>query len=193
MAHLARMATLPDGSPAAADEAAADGLCELVAGAQRGDRQAFGELYRRYARTVHGLLLARLPPEDADDLLHEVFLRAMARIGTLRDPAAFPAWLRALARNAAHDLWRTPRRRAAHDELPENLAAAERPDGEAWQVLARIRALPRAYRETLMLRLVEGMSGPEIAARTGLTPDSVRVNLSRGMRKLRALLGEVPS
>jgi RNA polymerase sigma-70 factor (ECF subfamily) len=55
-------------------------------------------------------------------------------------------------------------------------------------VLAAIRALPEAYRETLVLRLVEGMTGPEIAQRTGLTAASVRVNLHRGMKQLRARL-----
>jgi DNA-directed RNA polymerase specialized sigma subunit, sigma24 homolog len=49
--------------------------------------------------------------------------------------------------------------------------------------------LPDTYRETLILRLVEGMTGPEIAARTGLTHGSVRVNLHRGMQQLRELLG----
>ena len=52
-----------------------------------------------------------------------------------------------------------------------------------------IRALPEAYREPLMLRLVEGMSGPEIAERTGLTPGSVRVNLHRGIALLRQHMG----
>ena len=55
-------------------------------------------------------------------------------------------------------------------------------------MLAAIRALPEAYRETLTLRLVEGMTGPEIAERTGLTHGSVRVNLHRGMLQLRAAL-----
>ena len=52
-----------------------------------------------------------------------------------------------------------------------------------------IRGLPEAYRETLIMRLVEGMTGPEIAARTGLTPESVRVNLCRGMKMLREISG----
>jgi RNA polymerase sigma-70 factor (ECF subfamily) len=55
-------------------------------------------------------------------------------------------------------------------------------------VLEAIRSLPESYREPLILRLVEGMTGPEIAARTGLTPGSVRVNLHRGMQHLRASL-----
>jgi len=49
--------------------------------------------------------------------------------------------------------------------------------------------LPEAYSETLTLRLIEGMSGQEIADRTGLKPESVRVNLHRGMEMLRQKLG----
>ena len=52
-----------------------------------------------------------------------------------------------------------------------------------------IKSLPEAYSETLVLRLVEGMTGNEIAARTGLKPESVRVNLHRGMEMLRQKLG----
>jgi RNA polymerase sigma-70 factor (ECF subfamily) len=60
-------------------------------------------------------------------------------------------------------------------------------DGAA--ILGVIRGLPEAYRETLILRLVEGLTGPEIAERTGLTAGSVRVNLHRGMQMLREKLG----
>jgi RNA polymerase sigma-70 factor, ECF subfamily len=61
-------------------------------------------------------------------------------------------------------------------------------DVEARAILDVIRSLPEAYREPLVLRLVEGMSGQEISERTGLTPASVRVNLHRGMKLLRARL-----
>jgi len=76
-------------------------------------------------------------------------------------------------------------------ELDEEYAArATQSDAaEAARALDAIRNLPEAYRDTLMLRLVEGMSGPEIAERTGLTPGSVRVNLHRGMQLLRDALG----
>jgi len=61
---------------------------------------------------------------------------------------------------------------------------------EAVMILGVVRGLPEAYREPLILRLVEGMTGPEIAARTGLTHGSVRVNLYRGMQLLREKLAE---
>src|SRR5437763_6879830 len=132
---------------------------------------------------VHGILLARVPAAGVDDLVQEVFLQALKKLSTLRDANAFGGWLAMITRNRAMDFHR---RRRAVEELTEGIATQARTrKSEAMEVLEIIRQLPEAYRETLVLRLVEGMTGPEIAARTGLTPDSVRVNLSRGMKLLR--------
>ena len=158
----------------------------LAAAARDGDRAAFGRLYDRFVRMVHGILLARVPPAEVDDLVHDVFLQALRRLGTLREPAAFGGWLAMIARNRAHDYYRRSR---PHEELPEDLAQRPSASAEAGAVLAAIQSLPEAYRETLVWRLVEGMTGPEIAERTGLTPASVRVNLHRGMKQLREKLG----
>jgi RNA polymerase sigma-70 factor (ECF subfamily) len=57
-------------------------------------------------------------------------------------------------------------------------------------ILAVVGTLPEAYREPLILRLVEGLTGPEIAAKTGLKHGSVRVNLCRGMQMLREKLND---
>ncbi len=167
------------------------GGAALVAAARGGDRAAFGGLYDRYARMVHGILLARVPRGEVDDLVHDVFLQALRRLHTLRDDSAFGAWLAMIARNRANDYYR---RTPETGELPENLTGpgleTPGPKAEALAALAAVRSLPEAYRETLILRLVEGMTGPEIAARTGLTPASVRVNLHRGMKQLREKLGK---
>ena len=158
----------------------------LVAAAREGDRSAFGRLYDRYARTVHGILLARVTLGEVDDLVQDVFVIAIRRLGTLRDTAAFGAWLAIIARNRAADYHRQATPAA---ELPEDLGREDPPGAEARAALKAILDLPAAYREPLILRLVEGMTGPEIAERTGLTPGSVRVNLHRGMKQLREKLG----
>ncbi len=168
------------------DAASPSGAAELVAAARAGDRAAYGRLYDRFAPMVHGLILARVPPGDVDDLVQDVFLQAMRRLSSLRDPRAFPGWLAAIARNRARDHWR---RGAATVELRDDVSGEPHPETAALSVLAVIRRLPEAYRETLVLRLVEGMTGPEIAERTGLKPGSVRVNLHRGIQLLRAALG----
>jgi RNA polymerase sigma-70 factor (ECF subfamily) len=134
---------------------------------------------------------------DVDDLVQDVFLKALRRLSTLRESGSFGPWLAAIARNAANDYHRSsvPEDPLTDDPSdndidPEN-ASADR-EGPA-AILDAIRNLPDAYRETLILRLVEGMTGPEIAERTGLTHGSVRVNLHRGMQLLRAKLNPRPS
>jgi RNA polymerase sigma-70 factor, ECF subfamily len=167
--------------------APADDDGALVAAARSGDRAAFGRLYQRHARMVHGLLLAQVPPAEAEDLTQDVFVLALRRLSGLRDPSAVGPWLAAIARHRAADRHRARR--------PETVLAIEpsveqAPTGEAHTILRMIVELPLAYRETLILRLVEGMTGPEIAERTGMTPVSVRVNLHRGMKKLRERLDD---
>jgi RNA polymerase sigma-70 factor, ECF subfamily len=164
------------------------GGAALVAAARRGDSAAFEQLYRNYARMVHGLLLACAPADAVEDLAQEVFLQAYRKLPRLRDDGAFGGWLAAIARNRARDYFR--RAPIAPAELPDGLAGpgSASDEAEAAAALAAIRALPEAYRETLVLRLVEGMTGNEIAARTGLAPASVRVNLHRGMKLLRERL-----
>ncbi len=166
-------------------DGAAAPVTSVVAAAQRGDRVAFAELYRRFHRAVHGVILAKVPYRDASDLVQDTFAIALERMKQLADAAAFPGWLLMIARNRAIDHLRGTK---PTDELPDLPVAAPR-NAEVAQVLLALRALPEAYQETLVLRLVEGLTGPEIAEQTGLSPGSVRVNLHRGMKLLRERLG----
>ena len=182
------------GAVASGDDPVADELraneLRLIGAARAGDRGAFGALYTLYGRLVHGIVLSRVPRTDVEDLVQDVFVHAMQRLASLREPRAFGGWLAAIARNIATDHLRRAPRIA---DMPQDLAASSNDQTEALAVLAVIRSLPEAYRETLVLRLVEGMTGPEISARTGLTPASVRVNLHRGMKQLRERLeGSAP-
>jgi RNA polymerase sigma-70 factor (ECF subfamily) len=158
----------------------------LVKAVLAGDRDSFGRLYELYAPMVHGILLARIPRSEVDDLVQDIFLHAFRKLHTLRDWAAFGPWIAMIARNRAMDFYRRTKETV---EVTEDLQSMDMQTSRANEILELIRALPEAYRETLILRLVEGMTGPEIAARTGLTPASVRVNLHRGMKQLRKKLG----
>lgn|ERR1041385_3205203 len=179
---MARLPSVP--GPIEPDDAT------LVAAARVGDRASFGALYRRHARFVQAVVLARVPPDGADDIVQDVFLAAMDRLRSLRDGAAFAPWIATIARRRAAD-WR--RRRQDTVELEETMAAPVNDAADraaAGEALAAIATLPEAYRETLLLRLVAGLTGPEIAERTGLSHGSVRVNLHRGVTMLRERLGE---
>ncbi len=158
----------------------------LVKAVLAGHRDRFARLYEMYAPMVHGILLARVPRGEVDDLVQDIFLHALRKLHTLRDAGAFGPWIAMIARNRAMDFYRSSRKTV---EVTEQMAIDKPPSGTAKEILALIRRLPEAYRETLVLRFVEGMTGPEIAARTGLTPASVRVNLHRGVKLLRERMG----
>lgn len=202
-------APVPRRADGASDEepAAPDDAASLVAAARAGDRAALTGLHARFAPVVHGILLARLPPADCDDLVQEVFLNVIRRLGTLRDDRAFPAWVATMARNFATSFFRRRGRSGRHEAvvarigpggatpptaIPGPVAPGPCNDAlarlQAQEVLAVIRSLPETYSETLTLRLAEGLTGPQIAARTGMSHGSVRVNLHRGMTLLRERL-----
>ena len=160
----------------------------LVRAVLEGDRESFARLYDLYAPLVHGILLARVPRAEVDDLVQDIFLHAFKKLHTLRDSASFGPWIAMIARNRAVDFHRRSKETV---EINDELRGKDTHDSRAQEILELIRSLPEAYRETLVLRLVEGMTGPEIAARTGLTAPSVRVNLHRGMKLLREQLGSM--
>jgi RNA polymerase sigma-70 factor (ECF subfamily) len=158
-------------------------LVERICG---GDKEAFAEFYKMFAPLVHGIILARVRRDEVDDIVQEVFIAAYKNLYNLRDKNAVGGWLAMIARNQANEFYR---REKPTEEISDDLPEKHKPETEAHEILEAIRSLPETYRETLILRLVEGMTGAEIAERTNLTPESVRVNLYRGMRILRQKLG----
>jgi len=170
------------------------GVTRLVERARGGDRAAFHDLYERYAAMVHGVLVASVHASDVEDLMQDVFLSAWRGLAALKNGEHVGGWLHAIARNRASRHHR--RAKAPMAALPPDLLDGAAGDGavgafdgeESARILALLRTLPASFRETLTLRLVEGLTGPEIAERTGLTHGSVRVNLFRGMQRFRALL-----
>lgn len=158
--------------------------------AQAGDQAAFARLHAAYAPWVHAIALGGLRRDEVDDLVQEVFLVTWRKLPTLREPAAFRGWLERIARNRVIDARR--RRRPSVELDPHGPAAPAPPTAEGREALDAILALPEPYRELLVLRLVEGWSGPEIAHKTGRSAGGVRVSLHRGLTLLRQRLGATP-
>ncbi len=183
-ATVSFVAELPSEPPAS------DRIARLVVAARAGDHAAFGGLYQRFHRVVHAVVLARCRRGDEADLVQDVFAVAFEKLDSLHEPAAFPGWLLTIARRRASEGLKKRGRLRLVDPLDEarEPSVSPPPRSEANEALEAIRSLPPAYAETLLMRLVEDLSGPEIAERTGLTEGSVRVNLHRGMALLREKL-----
>ncbi|MBI3200804.1 MAG: sigma-70 family RNA polymerase sigma factor [Myxococcales bacterium] len=182
------IATRPEPQRAAPEAPApAPAFVALVVAAQGGDRAAFAQLYDQFEPTVRGIALARVSPGDARDVLHDVFVTVLTRLPSLRAPLAFPTWLASIARNRSIDVARKSSKIREADESALGVVSL---DERALGLLAKIQELPQGFAELLVLRFVEGMTGPEIAERLGLADGYVRVKLNRGLNLLRRRLGE---
>lgn len=88
-----------ESTPTTCDEPS---VADLVIAARRGNRQAFGQLVHRYQRAVYLIVLRRLGSHsDAQEVVQEVFIQAMRKLGQLRDPRSFGGWIRSIANRMA--------------------------------------------------------------------------------------------
>lgn len=165
---------------------------ELVARAQAGDVEAYGELVRRYERRV-AVVLARLLDDarDAEEATQDVFVQAWRNLGRFRGDAVVFTWLYRIAVNEA--LMRRRRRRPELTELNEETPAApalEHAGGLRTFLLLQLQALPFELRAPLVLRDHEGLSNQEVAETLGLSLAATKSRIQRARMQLRAALEE---
>lgn len=159
-----------------------------VVAARGGSQWAFTQLYRRHLPLVHVILLGRHRRAVAEELAQECFIRAFENLDQLQNPQQFGPWIATIARRMRSENTSDSALELELLQLADGRTSP--PDqAEASQLIRTVFSLPEAFREPLLLRLVEGLDGAEIAQLLGMTPGSVRVNLHRGMAKLRAALG----
>jgi RNA polymerase sigma-70 factor, ECF subfamily len=167
----------------------------LIAAATAGDRGAFEQLVQRHYRAAFAVALARTDNRaDAEDLVHDAFVRAAERLEHCREPEKFVAWLCAIVRNLAHNL-RT-RGLAPHTTViqPDTIASTASPERDAQlaDLRARLHAalaeLPPIQREVVLLHDIDGRTHDEIAAIVGTSSGMCRQHLFKARKRLRALL-----
>ena len=169
---------------------------ELIQAAATGDRSAFEDLYRRYARPVFGLALRRLGDRGrAEDAVQETFASIWRSAGSYepeRGPGA--PWLYAVARNAIVDRART--RSEIPAEIPDEPADAPGPDDHteqgwiAWRVHRALEELPEREREVIALAYWSGLSQSEVAEFLGIPLGTVKTRTRAALSRLSEVLGD---
>ena len=176
---------------------------------KNGEAAAFEMLIRERSGEIYGLLY-RLTEnaEEARDLTQETFLRAFQSIGHFRGEADLRTWIYRIAINQARNRWRWWRRRkrdstvsldandgrgqplvaslrAGRSSNPEHATLAHEREGA---LNTALQSLGRSYRETVILRDLEGFSYDEIATTLGISIGTVKSRLARGRQELRKRL-----
>ena len=165
----------------------------LAEQARTGSSGALGGLYRLYGRPLFRLAY-RLTgsKEDAEDVVHDVFVGLPEALQRYEEHGKLDAWLRRLTARVALMKLRAGRRRAAiHLEVDDTVSALQ-PGPETGELQAALDALPMSLRSVLVLKEIEGYSHSEIGAMLGISTVASRVRLMRAMSRLRRILGEKP-
>jgi len=176
-------------------QAAGTDLTDLVAAAQAGDERSFETLASRYRHGVYAVCLDRTGDFDlAEDLTQEALLRAHAQLHTLREPAAFPAWLRQIALNCC----RAWQRRPWPEAVAVDPAACPQLTGDVFreamrreaarEVRAALTRLPENNRIAVIMFYLRGNTYREIAEFLNVTESTVLGRLHRARSQLRSLL-----
>lgn len=165
---------------------------ELVSASRNGNREAFGQIVRRYQGMISGLIYAACGDlHRSEDIAQETFISAWKSLSGLRDASKLPSWLCQIARHRIADHFREPatQKMQLQEQLAETIPAQASPEkmsaeeGEMlWRTLSRI---PQPYRETMVLYYRQGQSTAEVAAAMETTDAGVRQRLSRGREMLR--------
>lgn len=153
------------------------------------------EIWEEFSQRLGGYIRKRVDdPQDADDLLQEVFLKIHTRLHTLEDQDRLLPWLYTITRNTILDYYRARRPNAP---LPEDLA--EDPEPLEAEPEARLAAglqrmiqscLPGDYQEALLLTEIEGMKQADLAERLGLSVSGAKSRVQRGRVLLHQALTE---
>ncbi len=144
--------------------------------------------YSTLRQTLLGFLRKKVSdPAVAEDLLHEVFLKALTALERGQAPRNMTGWLYTIARNGVIDFYRGKR---ANEALPEDLAAVEAEDNQAEQALALClkpftEELPSLYRETLLATDFGGHTLQDLATQWDVSVSAVKSRASRGRKLLK--------
>ena len=169
----------------------------LVLAAQAGDDVAFAGLVRLHQQRAYAVARAiAATHEDAEDAVQEGFLHAYRALDRFRPDQPFGAWLHRIVANAALDLARRRKVRAA-EELPESVASPFRDPAEASDLRARLTQalalLGDRQRAVIVLHDVEGFKHAEIGVMLGIPEGTARSDLHHARAQLRRALGDVRS
>jgi RNA polymerase sigma-70 factor, ECF subfamily len=150
------------------------------------------DLWEEFSSTLLAFIRKRVDdPQDAEDILQEVFLKIHNRIETLQDQERLVPWLYQITRNTIIDHYRKQRALA---ELPEDLVEEPEPieSEPAAQLAAGLRSfmacLPPKYRQAVALTELEGLKQAELAQRLGLSVSGAKSQVQRGRQLLREAL-----
>lgn len=169
----------------------------LVRRSLDGDREAFGVLVSRHARSILSVTSRMLgPTADAEDVAQETFVAAFKSLSSFQFDAKFSTWLYRIAVNKCTDVLRARRPTVSLDDTGDEGGVAweaadeDTPHSEleqielAWELDRGIQALPHLYRESFVLKHIEGLGYDEMSEILGVHRDTLKMRVYKARTML---------
>jgi RNA polymerase sigma-70 factor (ECF subfamily) len=188
-------------------DATFDPSLDCVFRARGGDGRAFAQLVKQHEHTIYSLVLRVVRnPDDARDVVQDVWMRVALRLPQLREPERFTPWLRRIARNCALDFYnakksrpQTAPRREEDEDAPFDMVDAT-PDGPEQQIVSlderrkvweTLGGLSEADRTILYLREHQDLPYAEIAKVLAISSNAAEVRVFRARERFRKLFTRI--
>jgi RNA polymerase sigma-70 factor (ECF subfamily) len=172
----------------------------LARQAQQGNREAFLILYHRYLNKVYNRVRTRVPVQDVDDVVQEIFIAVVRSLGGFEQRAQFNTWLYTIVNRQIADHYRRQYRVAKGEQdditlddldrrAKRGTSEHERIDLTA-QVQRALSKLPQHYQDIIVMRFVDQYSFQEIAERRAQTLEAVKSLFRRALQAIRSEIGD---
>lgn len=164
---------------------------DLMLLVQKGDEQAYAELFARHKRSVYGYTRRFIRDEArAQEVFQDTWLKVHRARGTYHEGARFKTWLFTIAANTTRDAHRRSQRRIQTVDSPIEARSKNEKPTLGMDIHAAVAQLPENLREAFLLGAVQGFDHNEVAKALEITPANARARISRARAQLRQSLEE---
>ena len=171
---------------------------ELAQAWVEGDMKAFSKLYDHFVDKIYKFVFFKVPSSEAEDLTENIFVKILENANHYAvQKGSFTTWVYTIARNTVIDFYRTNKSVLTLDEAMLVQDNSQDNHSKAALVLnsvilkKSIAKLSKKYQDLVVLRFVDDMSYSEIADILNKTEGSVRVDMHRALKQLKADLGNL--
>lgn len=167
----------------------------LLKKAQNSDETALTEIYGLFFRKIYNFVYYRVShKETAEDLAEEVFVKAFAKLSSVKDEKSFEGWLYSIARNLVIDYYRQKKTTVALEDVENtleyetNVVDVVNLDQQQKQLLKVLKGLGAEQQVVIKLKFFEDLSNSEIAELLHKNEGAIRVTIHRALSKMQELI-----
>jgi RNA polymerase sigma-70 factor, ECF subfamily len=173
---------------------------QLASQAQQGDREAFLTLYNRYLNKVYSRVQSRIPVDDVDDVVQEIFIAAVRSLKSFEQRSQFSTWLYTIASRQIADFYRKRQRTINDDQTVslddiENTMASTQHSMESMDdqmiIKRALEKLPEHYQEIIFMRLIDQLPFADIAVQRKQSIEAVKSLYRRAIQAIHEQVGDV--